>query len=104
MEIIADTLPKGVKTVKTPKIKKTDLSHFSNGLEITDYTASAYAEGFCEGEGASDIDQLKAWAYLIKTGLCWSLQGRFGRIANSLIQNGIVNKNGTKINWNKLNH
>jgi len=47
----------------------------SNGTELTSYLATAYAEDFCEGEGASMEDQLKAWAYLIRTGTCWSLQG-----------------------------
>ena len=40
---------------------------FADGTEITGYLATAYAEGFCEGEGASYEDQLRAWAFLIKT-------------------------------------
>ena len=62
------------------------------------YTACAYAEGFCEGAGASAKDQLKAWAYLIKTGQCWSLQGWYGRNARNLIDNGVVSKTG-RVNW-----
>ena len=60
----------------------------------TPYLAAAYAEGFCEGEGASEEDQLEAWAYLIRTGQCWSLQGWFGRAAKSLIDQGIISKAG----------
>lgn len=79
MEIVAiDPLPEDVKTetVWTP------------------YLACAYAEGFCEGEGATEEEQLEAWAYLIKTGLCWSLQGWHGRAAASLIEGGRISKTG----------
>lgn len=74
----------------------------SNGTELTSYLATAYAEGFCEGEGASQEDQLKAWAYLIQTGTCWSLQGSFGRAANSLIERGLISKKGV-IDWDEVN-
>ena len=60
----------------------------------TPYLASAYAEGFCEGEGATEDEQLQAWAYLIKTGLCWSLQGWYGRTASGLIEQGVISKDG----------
>jgi hypothetical protein len=60
----------------------------------TPYLAAAYAEGFCEGENASQEEQLEAWAYLIKNGLCWSLQGWYGRNAQELINNGIISKEG----------
>ena len=63
-------------------------------IEWTGYLASAYAEGFCEGEGATEDEQLQAWAYLIKTGACWSLQGWYGRTAHSLIENGVISKEG----------
>jgi len=56
---------------------------------LTPYLASAYAEGFCEGEGASQDEQLSAWQYLIDTGLCWKLQGFYGRTATNLIEEGI---------------
>jgi len=56
---------------------------------LTPYLATAYAEGFCEGEGASKNDQLSAWQYLIDTGHCWHLQGWFGRNAQSLIDEGV---------------
>ena len=55
---------------------------------LTPYLATAYAEGFCEGEGAKKDEQLSAWQYLIDTGLCLKLQGWFGRTAQSLIEQG----------------
>lgn len=57
--------------------------------EMTPYLAVAIAEGFCEGEGASEEEQIEAWQYLIDTGRCWTLQGWFGRTAQSLIEQGI---------------
>lgn len=56
--------------------------------KLTPYLATATAEGFCEGEGASEQEQLCAWQYLIDKGLCWSLQGWFGRTASNLINQG----------------
>lgn len=61
-------------------------------IKMTPYLATAIAEGFCEGEGASEEDQVRAWQYLIDTGLAWSLQGWFGRRAVELINAGICNR------------
>jgi len=63
-------------------------------IKWTNYLATAYTEGFCEGENATQSEQLEAWAYLIKTGLCWNLQGWFGRNALSLIDSGYISKSG----------
>jgi hypothetical protein len=73
-------------------------TQFADGTEINSYLATAYAEGFCEGDGASPMDQLRAWAYLIKTGTCWQLQGWFGRTAEQLINSGIISPQGV-IKW-----
>jgi hypothetical protein len=73
-------------------------TNFSNGTEITSYLATAYAEGFCEGEDANMGDQLKAWSYLIGTKLAFSLQGCFGRRANVLISQGIISMAGV-VDW-----
>ena len=49
-------------------------------------TAVMIAEGVDE---ASEEKQIEAWQHLIDTGLCWSLQGCFGRQAKALIEVGI---------------
>jgi hypothetical protein len=64
------------------------------GITWTPYLATAYAEGFCEGEGATQKEQLEAWQYLIDTGLCWRLQGFFGRTARDLIESGLCHPAG----------
>lgn len=56
---------------------------------MDNYTAVAIAEGFCEGENATGEQQIEAWQHLIDTGLCWTLQGWFGRTAKALIDAGV---------------
>jgi hypothetical protein len=56
---------------------------------MDDYTAVAVAEGFQESESEEQL--IAAWQHLVDTGLCWRLQGWFGRTAHGLIQNGIIN-------------
>ena len=46
----------------------------------------------------SETKTLELFSNLIKTGLCWSLQGHYGRTAKELIINGIIDKSG-EINW-----
>jgi hypothetical protein len=46
-------------------------------------------------EGVQDADEqttIKAWQYLIDTGLVWTLQGWFGRTADILISQGICTR------------
>ena len=75
---------------------------FSDGEPITSYSACSHAEGFCEGENASVEDQIKAWSFLIGVGICWTLQGWYGRCAASLIDAGTINKDGS-VNWDFVN-
>lgn len=58
------------------------------------YEACAYAEGFCEGANATPLQQLKAWAYIIKHGTWRTLQGWYGRTAHSLIEQGYITREG----------
>jgi len=57
---------------------------------MTPYLATAIAEGFCEGKGATREQQIEAWQYLHDTGHAYKLQGWFGRTARDLINEGII--------------
>jgi len=59
---------------------------------LNPYLAIAYAEGFCEGENATDREQLTAWQWLVDTGQAWRLQGWFGRTATHLINQGLIDE------------
>jgi hypothetical protein len=61
----------------------------SNGvtkMAMDSYTATMIAEGV---EDADEDRQIEAWQHLIDTGLCWRLQGWFGRQAAAMIDAGI---------------
>ena len=60
--------------------------------KMTTYLACAIAEGFCEGEGATEEQQIEAWQYLHDSGHAYKLQGWYGRTARDLIEAGIINK------------
>lgn len=59
-----------------------------NLIPITD--AVLIAEGVIEVEDESTY--YEAWQRLIDTGLCWQLQGWFGRTAANLIEAGICTR------------
>lgn len=61
--------------------------------QMTPYIAVSIIEGFSDEE-ATYMETLEAWAYLIKTGQVWSLQGFYGRGATDLIENGWITKDG----------
>lgn len=56
---------------------------------MDNYTATGIAEGFIECE--SEDQYIQAWQTLIDTGLCWQMQGFFGRTAKQLIDQGVCN-------------
>lgn len=56
--------------------------------EMTDFDATMIAEGVQE---ATYEEQVQAWQHLVDTGLAWKLQGFFGRTAQQLIEEGIIN-------------
>jgi len=66
--------------------------------KMTPYLATGLAEGFEEG---TSEEKLEAWAYLIKTGMCWTLQGWFGRQAQAMIDRGYINADG-EIDWQNI--
>lgn len=49
--------------------------------------AVAIAEGWYEKQPTEE-EEIKAWQHLIDTGMCWQLQGWFGRMAIHLVKNG----------------
>jgi len=55
---------------------------------MTQFDAVGIAEGFIE---ATREEQVQAWQYLHDSGLAYRLQGFFGRTAQSLIEQGIIN-------------
>lgn len=56
---------------------------------MDDFTATGIAEGFIEADDAEQV--IAAWQHLHDTGLAYSLQGWFGRQAQALIAEGIIN-------------
>ena len=61
---------------------------------MDNYRAVALAEGFEEG---TEEEQIEAWQHLINTGLCWQLQGWFGRQAMALIEAGVCHAAGEEV-------
>ena len=56
---------------------------------MNNYDAVMIAEGVIE---VDEDKQIEAWQHLVDTGLAWSLQGWFGRTAQSLIQEGVIDE------------
>lgn len=63
---------------------------------MNNYTAVSIAEGFCDYE-PTEQETINAWQHLIDTGLAWTLQGRFGRTAQSLIEQGVCTAPSGKV-------
>ena len=56
--------------------------------KMTDYEAIGLAEGFISAESEEQV--IDAWQHLHDTGLAYKLQGWFGRTAQSLLKEGII--------------
>ena len=54
--------------------------------DMSIYDATMIAEGVDEPE--SQEKYIEAWQMLVDTGVCWELQGWFGRTAQALIDEG----------------
>lgn len=57
-------------------------------MKMDAYNATGIAEGFVEAESEEQV--IEAWQYLVDSGLAWQLQGRFGRQARSMIEDGVI--------------
>ena len=56
-------------------------------MEMTPINAVLIAEGDIDTDQET---QIEAWQYLVDTGLAWSLQGSFGRMAQQLIDQDVI--------------
>lgn len=56
--------------------------------QMTAYRATGLAEGFIEADSEDQV--IEAWQYLHSTGLAYQLQGFFGRTAQQLLAEGII--------------
>lgn len=56
---------------------------------MTSYEAIMIAEG---DQPSTEETYTEAWQYLINTGLCWKLQGWFGREATRMIEEGVCHE------------
>ena len=54
---------------------------------MSPFDATGIAEGWIPAESEDQV--IEAWQTLIDTGLAWTLQGWFGRTAQSLIEQGV---------------
>ena len=58
--------------------------------KMDSYTAVGLAEGFIEADSEDEV--IEAWQHLVNTGLAWQLQGFFGRTAEALIEDGLIER------------
>ena len=58
---------------------------------MDNYTATMIAEGVIETDTEEEV--IEAFQHLVDTGLAWQLQGSFGRMAQQLINKGVINEN-----------
>lgn len=57
-------------------------------VKMNNLIAVEIAEGVID---STEEELRDAWQHLVDTGLAWSLQGRFGRTAHSMIEDGFIN-------------
>ena len=57
-------------------------------IVMSTYDACAIIEGF-DGQDHTEAEVIEAMQSLIDSGLCWRLQGFYGRLARQLIDAGL---------------
>jgi len=65
----------------------TNIRDWDEYKNLDSYNATGLAEGFVEG---TQKEIACAWQWLLDTGLCWKLQGFFGRTASALLEDGLL--------------
>lgn len=72
----------------------TQIDEDGKEIQVSSISAiMAYEDG-----SLSERNVLYLFSHLIKTGLAWRLQGSYGRAAHSIIEGGIIDKQGD-IHW-----
>ena len=70
-------------------------------IKVTDKNRIDYIIDYESGQ-LDDYGILELFSHLIKTGMCWNLQGHYGRTGKDLIDEEIIFRDGT-INWDLIN-
>lgn len=71
---------------KLGRVRRWDSAGISS-MKISD------AIDICEGVvESSEEEEIKAWQFLINNGVCWELQGWYGRTAMRLIEDGVCHE------------
>lgn len=74
---------------------KTEIGATTGGIDMVDAIVR-YETG-----NLSTEETVRMFAYLIKSGTAWRLQGSYGRAAHQMIVDGVISRDG-EINWERL--